>query len=233
MRLWPIAHLQPDYVPDAYLQQVMTSSQLAKIDQGGGLPIERWLVEDLSRREDGDRLTAPLGLFLDFGAVSHTRSDSTSAVMTPARHSLFTAARLMSSMVAAASGLDRRSRPDPHVPRGRSPSLIDVPSMADGDDEDDKDLVVYLVDDAVVTGADPPFALTADQLLGSSRSRLAGQQLDGGLGLDAWLAGRACAVGGPLRGQGRSGRSCRIDSLIERKIGSGLRNKPPWVMTDN
>lgn len=46
-RLWSLAHLQSDYVPDAYLQQVMTSSQLTKIDAAGGLPAERWLVEHL------------------------------------------------------------------------------------------------------------------------------------------------------------------------------------------
>lgn len=47
MRLWSLAHLQPDYVPDAYLQQVLTSNQLAKIGAVGGLPRERWLVEHL------------------------------------------------------------------------------------------------------------------------------------------------------------------------------------------
>ncbi len=42
----------------------------------------------------------------------------------------------------------------------------DVATMAYSHDENQKDVVVDLVDDGIVAGSDPPLAVPADQLLG-------------------------------------------------------------------
>ena len=45
-RMWFITHLERDYLPDAYGQQVVTGAHLLRL---GELPSERWMVEDLGR----------------------------------------------------------------------------------------------------------------------------------------------------------------------------------------
>jgi hypothetical protein len=69
--------------------------------------------------------------------------------------------------------------------------------LTDGQDQEDEDLVVELVHDPVVPRSDPPFAGTADQLLGTWGPRIGSQQFDrcldasAGLGVEpAELAGR-------------------------------------------
>lgn len=59
--------------------------------------------------------------------------------------------------------------------------MVDVPAMAHHDNQDEQDLVLDLVDDPVVAGAQSPLALACDQLLGATGPRLLTEQLDGGL----------------------------------------------------
>ena len=73
IRLWSLAHLQPDYVPDAYVQQVPTSSQLDRIDAAGGLDPARWHVEELDdRRLVTAKDTSP---WLDLDQRPYARGD--------------------------------------------------------------------------------------------------------------------------------------------------------------
>ena len=52
--------------------------------------------------------------------------------------------------------------------------LVDVAAVSDGNDEDKEDIIVDLVNDAVVTGADTPLAVPAGEFLGSTGSGLIG-----------------------------------------------------------
>ena len=69
---------------------------------------------------------------------------------------------------------------------------IDVSAVADGDHQDEQDVVVDLVHDPVVAGAHTPLAVATDQLLGAVRTGFAGQQLkrclDASLGSPVQLA---------------------------------------------
>ncbi len=65
------------------------------------------------------------------------------------------------------------------VGRGRFSGVGRCLADADGDDEDEENLVAELVDDAVVAGADPPLPVPTDQLIGATRARLVSKQLDG------------------------------------------------------
>lgn len=59
--------------------------------------------------------------------------------------------------------------------------MLDVAAMPDGDDEDEQDIIVDLVDHPVVAGPDTPLAVPADEHLGAARPGLVRQQLDGRL----------------------------------------------------
>ena len=55
---------------------------------------------------------------------------------------------------------------------------MNVSPVANGNHEDKKHVVSDLVDNPVVSGANPPLAVTSDQLLGPTRSRLFHQQFN-------------------------------------------------------
>jgi hypothetical protein len=72
LRLWQLAHLQGDYVPDAYLQQVLTSAHLDRI---GELPPDRWETEELGH--DRHLVTARnLDPWLDYDPSPYHGSDN-------------------------------------------------------------------------------------------------------------------------------------------------------------
>lgn len=58
-------------------------------------------------------------------------------------------------------------------------SLVDLATVTGCHDQHQQHGVVARVDDPVVTGADPPLPVTADELLPTGRPGLLGQQLDG------------------------------------------------------
>lgn len=62
-----------------------------------------------------------------------------------------------------------------------SPTLVDLLAVAIRKNQDQENVVVYLIDDPVVAGADPPLAGTSGKLLGPGRSGFVGKQLDCGL----------------------------------------------------
>lgn len=53
-------------------------------------------------------------------------------------------------------------------------ALVDVAAVSDGNDEDKEDIVVNLVHDEVVTGADTPLTVPTGEFLGSAGSGLIG-----------------------------------------------------------
>ena len=64
--------------------------------------------------------------------------------------------------------------------------------MANSDDQDEQDIVVDFVHDAVVTGPDSPFTFAAGEFLGTVWSRLILQQFNGRLdtrraGIGSWI----------------------------------------------
>jgi hypothetical protein len=71
----------------------------------------------------------------------------------------------------------RSTRP----PGSRSPSPVDLAPVPDAQHEHEEPVLLDLVDDAVVTGPNPPLAAPADQSSRRGRSRFSGQQLDRGL----------------------------------------------------
>lgn len=58
---------------------------------------------------------------------------------------------------------------------------VDLAAMPDSDDEDEQDPVVDLINDAVITGAYPPFTATASEVGGSRGPWLLAEQVDGRL----------------------------------------------------
>ena len=64
---------------------------------------------------------------------------------------------------------------------GSSATVVDVAPVADGHDQDEEDVVVDLVDDAVVTRANPPLTVSPYEFLRRVRSGLVREQFDRGL----------------------------------------------------
>jgi hypothetical protein len=64
---------------------------------------------------------------------------------------------------------------------GRFVTLADLAAVPDSDNQHQQDVVVDLVDDAVVPAADATFAVATDQFHGAAGSGVVGQQLEGGL----------------------------------------------------
>ena len=93
----------------------------------------------------------------------------------------------------------------------QSVALVEVSPMADRYDQDQEDVVVDLVDDAVVAGADPPLAVAA-QRASSRHSGVAARRAARLLpGSGASPRGRACAVVGRRRVRPRRGSSCQAE----------------------
>lgn len=61
------------------------------------------------------------------------------------------------------------------------PMAVDVPPKANGDDENEEDVVVHLVDDPVVPGANSPLTVAASQCLGPAGPWRVREQFDSGL----------------------------------------------------
>lgn len=61
--------------------------------------------------------------------------------------------------------------------------------MPHGDPEDDQDLVVDLVDNPVVAGADAPCALSAGEPFGTARARMVGRNSTA-----AWMRAPSCGI---------------------------------------
>lgn len=85
----------------------------------------------------------------------------------------------MGSTVAPASA--RRKPEGTDEPRFPSPSLVDLPTVSDRQDQNEKHTVMDLVHDPVVTCSNAPLPVAADEFLGTWRARFDRQQFDTGL----------------------------------------------------
>lgn len=79
------------------------------------------------------------------------------------------------------------------------PGLVDLATVTHAQNEDKELVVLVVVDDAVVAGADPPLTRATDELGCSWRSRFGGEQLERCLDASAYrrveLSNVACGGG--------------------------------------
>jgi hypothetical protein len=74
-RHWPLAHLQADYIPDAYVQQVVTSAHLNRMQERHPLDPQRWRIENLGHDRHVVTSTDPAP-WLDADPRAYTRDDN-------------------------------------------------------------------------------------------------------------------------------------------------------------